>query len=146
MITSLYARTGSKLLRKNGTQAGVTLLEVLVSLVITLVLIGGAFNLFLFGVNNVSRGEGKTAACIYASSLLEEMKSRPQILSGVVDSGWVQADSMPFIQTHPSGVEAEINLKPLEGVDQLYIVNLKVLTTGGSHEWEEFMVGVVRVP
>ncbi len=137
---------GWKLRQNICKNEGVTLLEVLVSLVVSLVLIGGAFNLFLFGVNNISRGGGKTTACLYASSLLEEMKARPEILAGVVESGWVQADSMPFLQSHPPGVEAEIDFKPLEGAEQLYIVNLKVLTTGGSREWEEYLVGVIQAP
>lgn len=146
MNTSIYARFGGKLLQKNGKQAGVTLLEVLVSLVITFLLIGGLFNLLLLGINNVSRGGERTAACIYASSLLEEMKARPEILAGVVDSGQIGPESMGFLQPHPPGFEAEINFKALEGTDRLYIVNLKVLTTGGNSGWEESLAGVVQAP
>ncbi len=127
-------------------KAGLTLVEVVVSLALTLVLIGGLLNLLLLGVNSVSQGKGRTAACVYAVSLLEEMKSRPELLAGVALPGPVKADSMPFIQSHPPGVEAEIDFKLLEGAQQLYVVNLKVLTTGGSRQWEECLVGIVRVP
>jgi len=127
-------------------EAGFTLVEVVVSLALTLVLITGLLNLLLLGVNSVSQGKGRTAACVYAVSLLEEMKSRPELLAGVALPGPVKADSMPFIQSHPPGVEAEIDFKPLAGTQQLYVVNLKVLTTGGSRQWEECLVGIVRVP
>lgn len=125
---------------------GLILLEVVVSLALTLVLIGGLLNLLLLGINNVSRGGGRTAACIYASSLLEEMKARPELLAGIVELGQVRADSLPFLQSHPPGVEAEIHFKPLEGTQRLYVVNVKVLTTGGSSQWEECLVGVVPSP
>jgi|CZCA01.1.fsa_nt_gi prepilin-type N-terminal cleavage/methylation domain-containing protein len=125
---------------------GFTLLEVVVSLGLILILITGLLNLLLLGIKNVSLGGGRTAACIYAVSLLEEMKARPEILAGVVESGQVRADSMPFLQSHPPGIEAAINLKPLEGAQQLYVVNLKVLTTGGENQWEECLVGVVPAP
>ena len=127
-------------------EAGFTLVEVVVSLALTLVLITGLLNLLLLGANSVSQGKGRTAACVYAVSLLEEMKARPELLAGVALAGPVKADSMPFIQSHPPGVEAEIDFKPLEGAQQLYVVNLKVLTTGGSRQWEECLVGIVRVP
>lgn len=125
---------------------GISLLEVVVSLALTMVLVGGLLNLLMLGVNNVSRGGGRTAACIYASSLLEEMKARPEVLAGVVDSGQVRADSLPFLQSHPPGVEAEIEFKPLEEAERLYVVNVKVLVTGGKSQWEECLVGVIPVP
>ncbi len=125
---------------------GLTLLEVIVSLALTLVLIGGLLNLLLLGINNVSQGGGRTAACIYASSLLEEMKARPELLAGVVGPGQISADSMPFLQCPPPGIEAQIEYKPLAGTQHLYIVNVKVLTTGGNHQWEECLTGVVPVP
>jgi hypothetical protein len=132
--------------RLRNTENGISLLEVVVSLALTLVLVGGLVNLLMLGVNNVSRGGGRTAACIYASSLLEEMKARPEILTGVVESGQVKADSLPFLQSHPPGVEAEIEFKPLEGTQRLYVVNVKVLMTGGNNQWEEGLVGVVPAP
>lgn len=125
---------------------GLTLLEVIVSLALTLILMGGLLNLMLLGINNVSQGGGRTAACIYASSLLEEMKARPELLAGVVGVGQISADSMPFLQCPPAGIEAQIEYKLLAGTQHLYIVNVKVLTTGGNHQWEESMVGVVPVP
>lgn len=94
----------------------------------------------------MSRGGGRTAACIYASSLLEEMKARPELLAGVVDLGQIRADSLPFLQSHPSGVEAMIEFKPMEGAERLYVVNVKVLMTGGNNQWEEGLVGVVLAP
>lgn len=125
---------------------GFTLLEVIVSMAVTLVLIGGLLNLLMLGTSNVSQGGGRTTACIYASSLLEEMKARPELWAEVAGAGTVRADSLAFLQSHPAGVEAEISLKPLEGVRGLYIVNIKVLTTGGNIQWEECLVGVVPAP
>ncbi|HBQ26859.1 MAG TPA: hypothetical protein DD791_10740 [Syntrophomonas sp.] len=132
--------------RLRNKEDGISLLEVVVSLALTLVLVGGLLNLLMLGVNNVSRGGGRTATCIYASSLLEEMKARPELLAGVVDLGTVRADSLPFLQSHPPGAEAMIEFKPLEGAQRLCVVNVKVLTTGGNHQWEECLVGVVPVP
>lgn len=132
--------------RLRNTEGGITLLEVVVSLALTVVLMGGLLNLLLLGINNVSRGGERTAACIYASSLLEEMKARPELLAGVVESGQVKADSLPFLQSHPSEFEAKIEFKSLEGAQRLYVVNLKVLTTGGDGQWEECLVGIVPVP
>jgi hypothetical protein len=128
------------------TEDGFTLLEVVVSLAITLVLIGGLLSLLILGTSNVSQGGGRTAACIYASSLLEEMKARPELWVGAAGAGTVRADSLPFSQSPPAGVEAEIDFKPLEGTRGLYIVNVKVLTTGGNIQWEECLVGIVAGP
>ncbi len=127
-------------------EGGLALLEVVVSLALTLILIGGLLNLLLLGVNNVSRGGGRTTACIYASSLLEAMKAHPELLAGVVGAEQVNADSIPFLQPPPPGVEAEIIFKPLEGAQHLYVVNVKILTTRGSSQWEECLVGVVPAP
>lgn len=127
-------------------EEGSTLLEVVVCLALTLLLIGGLLNLLLLGVNNVSWSGGRTTTCIYASSLLEEMKAYPEMLAGGIESGQIRADSLPFVQSHPPGVEAKIEFKPLEGTGRFYVVNVKVLTTGGNGQWEEGLVGVVPAP
>ncbi len=146
VINGSFNRWNHRLRQSVYAEDGLTLLEVIVSLALTLVLIGGLLNLLLLGINNVSQGGGRTAACIYASSLLEEMKARPELLAGVVGPGQISADSMPFLQCPPPGVSAQIEVKPLVGAQHLYIVNVKVLTTGGNHQWEECLTGVVPVP
>lgn len=137
---------GRRLRWHERAQTGFALLEVIVSLAVTLVLIGGLLNLLLLGINNVAQGGGRTAACIYASSLLEEMKACPELLAGVTGAGPISADSIPFSQDPPPGVSARIERKPLGGAPGLYIVNVKVLTTGGAYKWEECLVGVVPAP
>jgi len=141
-----FNRRDSRLRQSAYTEGGLVLLEVVVSLALTLVLIGGLLNLLLLGINNVSRGGGRTAACIYASSLLEEMKACPEMLTGLVESGQARADSLSFLTSPPPGLEAEITIKPLVGAQRLYVVKVEVLTTGGSSQWEEFLVGVASVP
>ena len=141
-----FNRWNHRLRQSVYAEDGLTLLEVIVSLALTLILMGGLLNLMLLGINNVSQGGGRTAACIYASSLLEEMKARPELLAGMAGAGQISASSMPFLQCPPPGIEAQIEYKPLVGTQRLYIVNVKVLTTGGNNQWEESLTGVVAVP
>lgn len=128
------------------TEGGFILLEALLSLALALLLLGGVLSLLLLGMNDVSRGGERTAACIYAGSLLEEMKSRPEMLTGLLGAGQASADSLPFLTSPPPGLEAEISIKPLAGAQRLYVVKVEVLTVGRSAQWQEFLVGVVSIP
>lgn len=146
MNISYFNRRRYHLKQYAAAEQGITLLEVLVSLALSLVLVGGLLNLLVLGINNVSRGGGRTAACIYAASLLEEMKSQPDLLAGVLVPGQVKVSDMPFLQLPPAGVEAEIEFKALEESRGFYVVTVKVLTGGGGKQWEEYLIGVVPAP
>lgn len=146
MEFSLFHTYNSRLKQAIFVENGATLLEVVITLAATLIFIGGLLTLLTIGINNVSQGKERTVASIYATSLLEEMKARPELCMEAVGRGEVSTDNLSFIQSPPIGFRAEIDFKSLEGTSSLYLVNVKVSTTGGKIPWEICLVGIVPVP
>ena len=127
-------------------EAGVSLLEVVVALVLTLLLVESLLQLMLTGINGIGRSGQITTACTYVESLLEEMKVHPEILNGLPEQTTVDAADLPFSVPAPAGVEVYISLAPLDGGSALCQVRLKVLSTRGSRQWEEILIGLVPTP
>ena len=145
--------SGMWILVKNCRRAGieaneawVSLPEVLVSLVLTLLLAESLLPLLLTGMQGIRLAGDRTAACTYADSLLEEMKVRPELLIGINENEWVLAEDLQFSVTSPADMEASISLAPLEGASSLCQARLKVSSTGGSRSWEENLLGLVPMP
>ncbi len=128
------------------SEAGVSLLEVMVAMVLTLLLIESLLQLMLVGMNGIALAGQRTTACAYADSLLEEMKARPEMLNGLSEHAIVRAVDLPFSVPIPPGVETYIRLAPLDGLSTLYEVQLKVISTRGSRQWEENLIGLVPAP
>ncbi len=127
-------------------EAGVSLLEVMVSLVLTLLLVESLLPLLLTAVNGIEMAGERTTACTYADSLLEEMKACPQLLNGINNNAWVRTEDLAFSVPVPAGIEAYIILAPLPGLSSICQVRLKVLSTRGSRSWEENLLGLVPAP
>ena len=127
-------------------EAGTSLLEVMIALVLTLLIVESLLPLMLVGTKGIGLAGQRTTACTYADSLLEELKVRPELLSGLTEDVDVGAAELPFSVPIPSGVEAYICWVPLDGLRSLCEVRVKVVSTRGSRQWEEDLVGIVLTP
>jgi len=125
---------------------GSALLEVILSLFLSLLLIEILLQLTLMGITNIVNAGQRTIACTYADSLLEEMKARPDLLQGVSLNTSVPASDLAFFVSVPANMQAEIQLLPLEGTEILCQVHVKVVSTEESSIWEEKLIGLIPSP
>lgn len=126
--------------------AGGAMVEVLVAFVLTLLLMESLLQLLLMGMNGIVLAGGKTTACTYAESLLEEMKVRPELLNGLEENETVPAAELAFSITAPEGNEAYLRLITIDSMPTLCQVKLQVYCKKGSRQWQENLVGVVLKP
>jgi len=133
----------NKICRNN---TGGAMLEVIIALVLSLLLIESLLQLTLVGINNIVNAGQRTTACTYADSLLEEMKARPELLSGVLINTTFPASDLDFSVPEPPNIKAYIQLLPLDEVDTLCDVNVKVVSTKGSKSLEENLISLIPKP
>lgn len=131
--------------RNYGSQVGLSLVEVLVSLSITLLLGGVILNVFSAGLENASAARARAAADIYAASILEACQARP--------TGWdwnsvtgvgLAPEQLGLSVPAPQGFTAQVRVESYGCNGQVYRVDTTIYWTEEGRPCQETLTGLVR--
>lgn len=123
-------------------EAGFTLIEVIISMLLVLLLSQVVLNVILLGYRHIECSSSKTLAGAYAASLLEEMKARPGDFIENGDTATVDGSYYAFATPVPEGMSAAVKIRPFHS--HIYQVDILITGEGGANEWEESLCGFVR--
>lgn len=126
-------------------QAGFTMIEVLLSLLLLYLISGLVANVIAVTSLNINWSGQQTLALAYASSLLEEMKVHPDHYVIIGEHYSVNSDLVSCQAAKPEGMEAQLEVGPVPDTPAIYRVNICVSGERGGRRWEECLLGYVRL-
>ncbi len=128
-----------------GGQAGLSLVEVLVSLAITLLLGGAVLHIFCTGLENASAARQRAAATVYAASILEACQARS---AEWVGDGFLGVSLAPeqlgLSVPKPQGFTAQVRVEGSGYNEQIWRVDTTVYWTEEGGTCQEILTGLVR--
>ncbi|MGE5404882.1 MAG: type IV pilus modification PilV family protein [Candidatus Saccharibacteria bacterium] len=120
-------------------QSGMTLIEVLASLVIITIVFMSVLSVFMSGMAWISGSSRRTEAVNYAASVIEELKAHPDM----VKAGAGEVRSLCTGLTPPDGIGAAWICREYRPELGLYSIEVDVYWSSGSHQQNEQLVTLV---
>ncbi|MGE5416846.1 MAG: type IV pilus modification PilV family protein [Acidobacteriota bacterium] len=120
-------------------QRGMTLVEVLASLVIITVVFTSVLSVFMSGMAWISGAARKTEAVNYAALVLEELKSHPELVRPGLKDVHALSSDLPI----PDGIGGTCDCQEYASDLGLYSVKVCVYWSSSGHQQTEQLVTLV---
>lgn len=127
---------------KTWDNKGLTLLEVLFALLLLSLMAVSGLGLFLTANLWINQGRQQTIASCYASSILEELRSKGQLESG--QKQYLAADSEELNSDSLQNMQAILSINKRVDIEHLYDVSVELSWQEGSNSRSLILKTIMR--
>lgn len=114
-------------------QEGMTLLEVLLSLALLALLTTSVMSIFAPPVLWISQARNETTAANYAQAIIEELRGERHKLEAVSNISQEELNlNQDYKPRQPADINARLTIEPMNGINNLYKVDVTVNWTEGT--------------